>query len=358
VFFSDVDDELTQLRARIHDLRDSLGRRSCEQTERTVRKLVKVIDEGNKPTAPGKFIAATIQRLRYPVAEGGPGTLLDTGEVLHVAFLNGQVPDVGTLLVAKRVDNRWAASRPGAITCPIIVLGCKSAGVPDAVTTLSKDGTEIASGTTNVAGNLCVSIPHGTYDVDVMPPDGSGFAAYSGTVNYSGTTQRVTLLPDDDHICTSCCNYPIPKTVRFTDDLGEHAITYEPAAFRWTGTGTAPAFTKNPDGSCSGGGTMTVTYTMICNSFGGIGSFFTMSFRWRILACPNANGTEYEDDNEFFGMGQSFSDGAGVNGSVSGECWPLDMTVNMPAEFSFPNVGGFITRSPTPGGGGPLPLTA
>lgn len=335
--------ELRTLRARIRDRARALDAVPLGGSSNPPQ-FVQVVTKVGVPTATGKYFAVQAVDPGGDEGEGNTGTLTLLDGVFYCCVVGTRVPVAGDYLMAYAISGRWVADSQGMIPCPVAVLGCLNAGVSGADVTLSQAGTPIASGTTNVAGRLCVSIPNGTYDVAITPPSGSGFAAYTGTITYSGTQQNITLSADADHVCTTCCNDPIPKTLYTTDSLGTHTLTWD--GTNWKGTATTTGYGP-VQGDCTTTGPMTVSYSFGCSS-----GRWSFTIGWAGIACQTTLGDQYaQDSNDPI---WNFPYLATGTGAILTSCSPLAISFDVPTTAHNDALGQDL---PTPGGGGTMDVT-
>lgn len=236
------------------------------------------------------------------------------------------------------------------------VKGCAGTGLAGCVISVSSYTCTTGDGTGGTTlGQCSVAIPNGSYTLTITPPSGSGFATYSAPITFSGsTTTTVTLTAASGYVCSCIGNYPVSKTLNFTDGFGTHTLTWV-SGYTWSCTyadTTDTVYTGSPTG-CSAGTTMTVTYVLTCFS----GSY-SLSVNW-LFVCCGAGGVGvgghpwYGDD----------SSTAGTNTSITGACTfsenPFLLTTTLPTSTTDFCPGNQPPGNGlgTPGGGGAVSVT-
>lgn len=114
----------------------------------------------------------------------------------------------------------WRFSRK-VYTCLwfITVKGCGLSSLQGQTVELKQSGTTVASGTTNVSGQVTLDVPAGSYDIVVTDSAGYGYntSTTSGVTHTCGQSTTVTMAVDSDHFCGNCgaCK-TLPKSVSIT----------------------------------------------------------------------------------------------------------------------------------------------
>lgn len=235
--------------------------------------------------------------------------------------------------------------------------GCAGTGVEGATIELRQSGMLIDSGVTDSSGICLLTPPLGTYSVTVIGPSGAGFASNVATRAFTCPVSgnrliTISLTADSDHVCWSCCNYPLPKEIHSTDSDGPITLTWDPTSGAGTPRYTLAATTEVSSAcentgsgcfNCVSPGTVTKNYTLTfqgnCTVILGIGSSVT--------CC---------DFGASFWIGGPTSAIATPFDGVY-DCDPLMVTVTVPTTFLTPGCGAPGATLPTPGGGGLLVFT-
>jgi hypothetical protein len=233
------------------------------------------------------------------------------------------------------------------------VNGCAGVGVDGASVVVKSGATTVASGTTSGGGFLAISIAAGTYTFEVTGPTGAGFAFNTGSVAYSGGTVVRTLSADSGHVCACDCNYPIPKTLSFSDGLGTHALNWV-SGTSWlspaigTGiTGTSKINDVDFTTFClPDGGECQIQYSMTC---GGSCSW-SLFAAWGAVPCCDSGPGDVR-------YAAGHAGGAASATTFTATNFPFSATFSLPTSGSTGR--DFCTGSTAnPGGGGSTSVTA
>lgn len=244
----------------------------------------------------------------------------------------------------------------------VLAVGCTSGAVAGCAVTISQGGTTIGSGTTDASGTVRFTVPHGTYDVAITGPSGAGFAVFSASVAFTCTTSDMTytanLAADSSHVCVSCCNYPVPKTLTLTDGLGSRTLTYSatgttgifftitPGWYASTTYGATTYVTGGGDVCTADGSSVPIGYMLQCGTGG-----FIYAMNWPGTNCGSGPCTTVYASTITF-PAENIGGQAGST-LVSLTCYPFNLSFTVPTSAAIPGCSGVGT----PGGGGTVTIT-
>jgi hypothetical protein len=172
----DSADEFAILRRRLDAIEREAYRRELDGLGRMDRTLVgRVFDGGAMPDAVPRFFKVHPVTLDGTEAVGEPVTIAeDTSDVAVVMVLGPAVPEVGDVLIAKLIGGYWVAQRGGGATINVCltVRICSNTTLSGVGLVVERDGSTIASGTTDISGRFCFTVP-ALGEIVVTPTHGS-----------------------------------------------------------------------------------------------------------------------------------------------------------------------------------------
>jgi hypothetical protein len=141
--------------------------------------------------------------------------------------LAGKVVELEYFPVANDWRFQWIAN---SCKWTFTVRGCNSVAIVGATVNLRQSGSLIATGTTNGSGQLTLSVPAGTYDVEIVPVAGSGYQTYtSSTAHTCAQSTSITLSVDSNYTCRPngcvCDTQPNSLSITYTYPPGYAGIT-------------------------------------------------------------------------------------------------------------------------------------
>lgn len=178
----------------------------------------------------------------------------------------------------------------GSASCVVTfhLTGCNGGDVQGITVNVKSGGSTIATGATDAGGLVTLDIgTAGTYTVEV--PSSTGFDYSQSTALTCGSTYTIALSGHvaTTHVCTSCAEYPVPKTLTLNDPYyGDVTITNSGGSI-WIGS---ISVTTEPNAACScpGGVTSTIRYSLEL-SFGACGQI-DVGYPYDSNTCPDDAG--------------------------------------------------------------------
>jgi hypothetical protein len=246
---------------------------------------------------------------------------------------------------------------PGCPCCEcnwtFTITGCNGTVQSGVTVNLRQSGSLIGTGTTNGSGVAVISVPAGTYDVQVV---GTGYATNtSSRAHTCGQSTSIILTAATGYVCIPACNVPVPKTLFWTDSEGTHQLDWVSGSDYSCNYNKAGAFNTG----CGTTGNMNVAVTLTLTATP------SMHIEWHIVPCaPSIPGT-CPLGTLYYGTNTSPGNLATAD-STGGSlvCSPFSASVAMPTAWvahaadpgppaGYCDGGG----EQTPGGGGTLSIT-
>ncbi len=281
-------------RSRILDFEDEDDSGYSPASEVPAKFLGQVYDGGSMPTELNHYFLVHPVVVDGDPTEGGPATLTaDTSASVAVDVIGPLVPSVGDYIEVFRSGGRWVSGSGGSVEdtdCLVTyhVTGCSAAiaGATVALWTDSGKSTPVASGTTDIYGNVTLDVGDaGTYYREVSAT--SWVTAVATAAVTCGASYTVNLAPTPPRTCGICCLPHTPDVLYVTDGLGTTAMTRSLTGFGWEGIGTfsmSGISVYTVDGFAShcllGTGDIQVLYQFVCLSGSGGSSTWQLGRYW------------------------------------------------------------------------------
>lgn len=232
-----------QERLRHEQFQDDMDSEILERAPATSRMLCQVFNGGSIPTGTNAVFLTNPVFVDGTEGEGTSASFhTDVTRSVPVLVIGSRVPVAGDMLIASYVGGKWVAeSRVSPSSTRYLTLtfnGCVSSGLPNVSVTIADHGTGItlATGTTNSVGAITFPYDgHATIDVTAIEPSGR-FETLNQSIPTIGNSVTLSLSPSSGYACYGACNWPISKTLHWTDSFyGSGTLTWSSAS-GWLGT--------------------------------------------------------------------------------------------------------------------------
>jgi hypothetical protein len=185
----------------------------------------------------GKFLKWHPVTVYGDETEGGTPTLeVITGVELTGVLVQGSASQ-NDIVLFRFADYNWATAGVGVCNWTFTIRGCRNLLRVGDTVNLRQSGVLIATGTTDGSGQVTLSVPAGTYDVEVVPTDARYATNTASRAHTCNQSTSITLLPTSDYACGGdCFNCElIPATVVGTQGADATGIEQMSGTYTWRG---------------------------------------------------------------------------------------------------------------------------